>query len=151
MPKANKPGPQSQSSSGTSAKAAEERGERGQPKPRVGGTAVPGAKSTQPREISTPDPQRQQYESFNRQMRRRLRQMKAGPYTEAPTQAQRYRKRLEKRRKKIEEGRQEVKKLTASAPREIKLGRRLTYFLIAVVVALILAIVLAVLWHFSVL
>src|SRR5712692_3745803 len=39
-------------------------------KPRVGGTAVPGAKSTQPREVNTTSPAQREAESYSREMRR---------------------------------------------------------------------------------
>src|SRR5260370_37949492 len=39
---------------------------------RVGGTAGPGGKSTQPKESTSTDPQQQQAESYNRDMRRRM-------------------------------------------------------------------------------
>src|SRR5205085_2588094 len=54
-------------------------------KPEIGGTAVTGAKSTQPKEITSTNPQQQQAESYNRQMRRRMEHMGTGPYTESPT------------------------------------------------------------------
>src|SRR5438067_10265090 len=52
-------------------------------KPRIGGTAVPGAKSTMPKPPPTSnDPNQQQVESSNRTMRRRMQQLKTGPYAE---------------------------------------------------------------------
>jgi len=109
----------------------------------VGGTAVTGAKSTQPKEISTTNnPQQQQAESYNRTMRRRMEQMGTGPNQANTVQDQR-KKRLDKRRKRIEERRQEVRKVAAGGPRKISIGRRNTYFLIAVVVIIIAIIVIA--------
>lgn len=108
---------------------------------RVGGTAVPGAKSTQPKEITTTNPQQQQAESYNRNMRRRMQHLGTGP-GQGSVQDQRQ-KRLEKRKRRVEERRQEVKKVAATGPRNISLGRRNTYFLIAVVVVIILVIVAA--------
>src|SRR5947209_16446654 len=67
---------------------------------RVGGTAVPGARSTQPREINTSNPQQQQAESYNRTMRRRMEHLGTGPSEVSPMQEQR-KKRLEKRKKRI--------------------------------------------------
>ena len=109
---------------------------------RVGGTAVPGAKSMQPKEITTTNPQQQQAESYNRDMRRRMQHLGTGPGQGSTVQDQRQ-KRLDKRKKRIEERRQEVKKVAATGPRNISLGRRNTYFLIAVVVVIILVIVAA--------
>jgi uncharacterized membrane protein len=109
---------------------------------RVGGTAVQGAKSTQPKEITTTNPQQQQAESYNRDMRRRMQHLGTGPTQGSTVQDQRQ-KRLEKRKKRVEERRQEVKKVAATGPRNISLGRRNTYFLIAVVVVIILVIIVA--------
>lgn len=111
-------------------------------RPRVGGTAMPGAKSTQPKEVSTSNPQQQQADSYNRTMRRRMEQLGTGPSQGNPAQDQR-KKRLEKRRKRIEERREEVRKVAASGPRKITIGRRNTYFLIAVVVLIVAIIVIA--------
>ena len=111
-------------------------------RPRVGGTATPGAKSTQPREVNTTNPQQQQAESYNRTMRRRMEHLGTGPTQTSPLQEQR-KKRLEKRKKRLEERRQTVKKVTAGAPRNITLGRRNTYFLIAVAAIIVALIVLA--------
>jgi hypothetical protein len=111
---------------------------------RIGGTAVPGAKSTQPKEMTaTNSQQQQQMESYNRTMRRRMEHMGTGPSSTSTVQDQR-RKRLEKRKKRLEERRQEVKKVTAGAPRNITLGRRNTYFLIAVAVIIVVIIAVAV-------
>src|SRR5436853_4300471 len=118
-------------------------------RPRVGGTATPGAKSTQPREVNTTNPQQQQAESYNRTMRRRMEHLGTGPNQTSPLQDQR-KKRLEKRKKRLEERRQTVRKVTAGAPRNIKLGRRNTYFLIAVAAIIVALIVLAlVINHFK--
>jgi hypothetical protein len=114
-------------------------GGKGQ-KPQVGGTAAQGAKSTQPKQISSSDPQKQQAESYNRQMRRRMQHMGTGPYTEPPPSlSDRKKKRLERKKKQQEE----VKKIAAKGPRKITLGRRNTYFLIGVAALIVLTIVLA--------
>ena len=78
-------------------------------RPRVGGTATPGAKSTQPKEISTSNPQQQQADSYNRTMRRRMEHLGTGP-SQGNTAQDQHKKRLEKRRKRIEERREEVTK-----------------------------------------
>jgi hypothetical protein len=110
---------------------------------RVGGTAVPGAKSTQPKEVTTTNPQQQQADSYNRTMRRRMEHLGTGPNQTSTLQDQR-KKRLDKRKKRLEERRQEVKKVTAGAPRNISLGRRNTYFLIAIAVIVIAIIIIAI-------
>jgi uncharacterized membrane protein len=113
---------------------------------RVGGTAVPGAKSTRPKEITTSNPQQQQVESYNRTMRRRMDQMGTTPNTQSTALDQR-RKRLEKRKQRSEERRQEVKKVAATGPRKITIGSKNTYFLIGVALLIIIIIVLATLFN----
>ena len=111
-------------------------------KSRVGGTAVQGAKSTQPKQLTSNDPQQQQVESYNRQMRRRMEHMGT-----APTQnsgMERNRKRMAKRQQRIEERRAEVKKVAATGPRDIHVGRNVVYFLIAVGVIIVGLIVIAI-------
>lgn len=50
-------------------------------RPQIGGTAVTGAKSTLPKQISTSNnPQQQEIDSYNRTMRRRMENIGAGPY-----------------------------------------------------------------------
>ena len=157
MPKANKQGPQkantpnpahNASAAGqptpapSPAHKSKPAGRTNPNRPRVGGTAMPGAKSTQPKEISTSNPQQQQADSYNRTMRRRMEQLGTGPSQGNPAQDQR-KKRLEKRRKRMEERREEVRKVAASGPRKITIGRKNTYFLIAVAVLIVAIIVIA--------
>lgn len=111
-------------------------------KSRVGGTAVQGAKSMQPKQITSNDPQQQQVESYNRQMRRRMEHMGTSPTQNAGLE--RNRKRMAKRRQRIEERRAEVKKVAASGPRDIRIGRNVVYFLIAVGVIVVALIVIAI-------
>jgi hypothetical protein len=114
---------------------------------RIGGSAVPGAKSTLPRETpATNNPQQQQADSYNRTMRRRMEQLGTSPSQQsAPGEQQR--KRLEKRRRRSEERRQEAKRVAARGPSKIALGRRNIYFLIGVVVLIAAVIVIALLVH----
>jgi hypothetical protein len=109
---------------------------------RIGGTAIQGAKSLQPKQITSSDPQQQQTESYNRQMRRRMEHLGTSPTQNAAVD--RNRKRLEKRRRRVEERRQEVKKVAASGPRDIRIGRNVVYFLIAVAVIIVVLIVVAI-------
>ncbi|MDQ2907696.1 MAG: hypothetical protein ABI456_22900 [Ktedonobacteraceae bacterium] len=118
------------------------------PKTRVGGTAVQGAKSTQPKEVTTKDPQRQETESYNREMRRRMQHMKTGPYSDAPSPQQQRRKKLDRRKQEAQE---EVQKLRGRNPGKITLGRRNTYFVIAVAAIVVVLIVLAVLFQMKIL
>jgi uncharacterized membrane protein len=120
-------------------------------KQRIGGTAVPGAKSTQPKEITSKNPQQQQVESYNRTMRRRMEQMGTTPTNTQANALEQRRKRLEKRDKRREERREEVRKVAATGPRSILLGNKNTYFLIAVAILIIIIIVLATLFNHHIL
>src|SRR5260370_8236374 len=91
-------------------------GGRGRKSP-VGGTAVQGAKSTQPREVKAASPQQQQAESYNREMRRRMEHMGMNPSAENPAVTRRE-KRLKKLRAKKEERRRDFNKpLVSKGPR----------------------------------
>ncbi|HEY6541080.1 MAG TPA: hypothetical protein VIZ18_09090 [Ktedonobacteraceae bacterium] len=115
----------------------------------IGGTAVPGAKSTQPKEMptsQTPNAE-QQAETYNREMRRRMQHMGTGPYSEpAPVPARKKaQKRIDERKKRQEE----VKKtVVAKGPStNIKLGRRNTYFVLGTLAFVVLVIVIALILH----
>lgn len=110
----------------------------------IGGTAVPGSKSTQPKEVKAASPTQQQTESYNREMRRRMQHMGMGPYSEGPADTARSRrqKRLEKKKKQQEEVKKTV--VTRGPSTNIKLGRRNTYFLLVMVGILAFIIILAI-------
>ena len=115
-------------------------------RPQVGGTAVPGAKSTQPKQVpTTNDPNEQQLASYSRTMRRRMEQMGMVQSTDdrlRRVQEQR-KKRVARRKERIDTRRREALK---SAPKvDLKLGRRNLYFIIGVVVVIVLLIVYALL------
>src|SRR5438105_661558 len=81
-PEAKKPAPGAVqgSQSNTPKDTANKSGQSGKSnRSRVGGTAIPGAKSTQPKEVTTTNPQQQQAESYNRTMRRRMEHLGTGP------------------------------------------------------------------------
>lgn len=111
--------------------------------PRIGGSAVPGAKSTQQKELSTASPANQQAEYYNREMRRRMQQMGTGPYSDRAALDPRERRR-KKRQEKLKERQERIRQLVnARGPsRDIKLGRRNTYFLIGIAAFIVLLIVL---------
>ena len=113
-------------------------------KSRIGGTAVPGAKSTLPREINTASPAQQQAESYSRMMRRRMQHMGMGPYGQGPADVARSRrqKRVEKRKQRQEEVKKTV--VTKGPSTNIKLGRRNTYFVLGTLALIILIIVIAI-------
>ena len=112
---------------------------------------MPGAKSTQPKPPPTGnDPNQQQVESYNRTMRRRMQQMKTGPYAEQEkmqTLQERRQKRVERRKERIEERREDLKKSLPGG--KITLGRRNTYFLIATIAIIVLLIVVFVVLRYS--
>lgn len=115
----------------------------------IGGTAVPGAKSTLPKEMptsQTPNAE-QQAETYNREMRRRMQHMGTGPYSEpAPVPARkRAQKRLEERKKRQEEVKKTV--VTKGPAKDSKLGRRNTYFVVGTIAFVALVIVIALILH----
>ena len=165
MPKVNKPG--SQKSEQTTPKAAEVKKSTEQPtqqstqnstpaptdkgkqssksnKPRIGGTAVTGAKSTQPKEIKATNPSKQEAESYNRTMRRRMQHIGAGAYAPDPVVAaqEKRKKRIERVKERKEERKEQAKK--AIGPRfRVSLGRKTAYFLIGTIALIVIVIVLA--------
>jgi predicted RND superfamily exporter protein len=170
MPKANKPGGDRPESGKTRAKQQEApkiiiaqapgssptqgspaRGKQAskQRKPAIGGTAVPGAKSTRPKETpSTQNPNaQQQAETYNRDMRRRMQHMGTGPYSEPAAMPARKKaeKRIEERKKRQEEVKKTV--VTKGPSTNIKLGRRNTYFVLGTLAFVVLVIVIALIVH----
>jgi hypothetical protein len=68
----------------------------------IGGTAVPGAKSTQPKQISNSNnPQQQEKESANRTTRRRMEHLGTGP--QSPEQVKTVQDRRKERIERIKE------------------------------------------------
>ena len=81
--------------------ASKSKGNRAQ----VGGTAVPGAKSTQPKPVSTSNnPQQQERESSNRTMRRRMDHLGTGLQSQEPVKT--VRDRRKERAERIKERQQ---------------------------------------------
>ena len=113
-------------------------------KPTIGGTAVQGAKSTQPKEIPTTPAAQQQPESYNREMRRRMEHLGTGPYSEpAPNPTRkRMQKRVDERKKRQEAVKKTV--VTKGPSTDIKVGRKNTYFLLGAVAVVLLIIVIAI-------
>jgi hypothetical protein len=111
----------------------------------IGGTAVPGAKSTQPKKISsTNNPQQQEIEGYNRTMRRRMRQMGTGPYA---SEQQDVKTLQEKRKERIERIKQRRTAQIAAVKRSLPGGKISTdtkrvYYLVAGVAIAIVAVIL---------
>src|SRR6266571_1394700 len=81
-------------------------------RPKVGGAAAQGAKSTQPRPVSASnDPNQQQMDSYNRTMRRRMEQMGGQSQEDRMHNMQKQRqKRIDRKKNRLEEKRQEFRK-----------------------------------------
>ncbi|HEX6480082.1 MAG TPA: hypothetical protein VF043_14665 [Ktedonobacteraceae bacterium] len=109
----------------------------------IGGTAVTGAKSTQPREVKAATQAEQQAENYNRETRRRMQHMGTGPYSQNAGQAlhDRRQKRLDKKKRRQEEVKKEV--VSRGPSTNIRLGRRNTYFLVGTVAVILLIIIIA--------
>ncbi|HEY0756312.1 MAG TPA: hypothetical protein VGD98_20320 [Ktedonobacteraceae bacterium] len=113
---------------------------KGRQHTKIGGTAIVGAKSTQQKELTTTSPANQQAEYYNRDMRRRMEQMGTGPYAERAVADPRERRK--KRKEHLQERQERIKQLVnAKGPsRNVRLGRRNTYFLIGIALALVILI-----------
>ncbi len=112
-------------------------------RPVIGGTAVAGAKSTQPKAVAQSNSPQQQAENYNRSMRRRMQKLGTGPYSEnlAVTAQERRQKRIERKKRKSAELRQQV---TRGQRVNLSLGKRNTYFLIAMAALLVIIIIIAI-------
>ena len=114
-------------------------------RPQVGGTAVTGAKSTQPRQIpQTSDPNKQQAESYNRTMRRRMEHIGTGPQA----QENRVEKTRTQRQKRIER----AKERRVVAQKELKksmggVNRKNLYLFLGTVAVIVILIVVFVVLH----
>jgi hypothetical protein len=111
----------------------------------VGGTAVPGAKSTQPKQNSpTNNPQQQEIDGYNRTMRRRMQHMGTGPYA---GEQQKVKTLHERRKERIERIKQRRAAQVAAVKRSLPGGKLSTdtkrvYYLIAGVAIAIVAVIL---------
>ena len=125
----------------TPAPAAKKGGAKGK-QSHVGGTAVPGAKSTLPKQIPTNNNSaQQQTESYNRDMRRSMQHLGTGPNeNKANTVQEQRRKRIERRKQRVEEERARLRRSTPGG--KITLGRRNLYFILGTVALVVLLIVI---------
>jgi hypothetical protein len=111
----------------------------------VGGTAVPGAKSTQPKQNPpTNNPQQQEIDGYNRTMRRRMQHMGTGPYA---GEQQKVKTLHERRKERIERVKQRRAAQVAAVKRSLPGGKLSTdtkrvYYLIAGVAIVIVAVIL---------
>src|SRR5258708_8385486 len=105
--------PQPAPTASTSAEEHKNRGgSKSSNKQRIGGTAVPGAKSAQPKPVSTSNnPQQQQADSYNRTMRRRMDNMgMATSDSQAQTLQNQRKNRIARKKQRLDERRQEIRK-----------------------------------------
>jgi hypothetical protein len=124
---------------------------KSQDRPRIGGTAVQGAKSTLPKQMpNSKDPNEMQLASYGRAMRRRVERM-GTTSTERRLQnvQEQRRKRVERRKQKLEEQRAAIRKSMPGGGK-ITLGKRNTIFLIGVVALLVLIIAITALLRYHI-
>ncbi|GAC1360865.1 MAG: hypothetical protein NVS2B12_26170 [Ktedonobacteraceae bacterium] len=110
-------------------------------RPVVGGSAVPGARSTQPRKLTeNANQQQQQLESYNRDMRRRMERMGQGDDEQrSKSVVEQRKKRAERLKQRREEQLAHVKKSLPGG--KIDTSPRRVYFMIAgVAIAIIILI-----------
>ncbi len=145
-PSQPEPRPTSAPAASSSSVASRKRAKSRPQAPQVGGTAIPGAKSTLPKQVpdAPSNSQQEQAESYNRTMRRRMQQIGTGPYAE-PKKVKAGEKRRARQNERLEESRQILRK---AAPGGIKLGRRNTLFFIGTVALVVLIIVVFVLLRY---
>ena len=111
-------------------------------RPQIGGTAVPGAKSTLPKQISTSNnPQQQELETANRTMRRRMEQLGTGP--QAPEQTKTA---VNRRKERIQRLKERQKAQVSAVQRSLPGGKLVTntrrvFYLMGGVAAIIIAII----------
>jgi cobalamin biosynthesis Mg chelatase CobN len=110
----------------------------------IGGTAVPGAKSTQPKQIVTSNnPQEQEQASANRMMRRRMEHLGTGPRT-----AEQVKTVGEKRKERIRRIKERQKSQVEAVKKSLPGGKistdtsRVLYLVGGVAVVIILLIVI---------
>lgn len=120
------------------------RGNKRSQRPQIGGTAVAGARSTIPKAPGGVNPAEQQYESSNRDMRRRTRRMGTDPQSqlEAANSKNPRQKRLEKRRQQLEERRAELRKSRGAVKIDRSAVNRRSLLVFLGVLAVIVVIVL---------
>jgi hypothetical protein len=110
-------------------------------RPAVGGTARPGAKSTQPKKFTEEaDQQQQQLESYNRDMRRRMERMGYSDTEQrAKTAVNQRKKRAERLKERREQQLAHVKKSLPGG--KVDTNPRNVYFMIAGVAIAVIVII----------
>jgi len=110
-------------------------------KPAVGGSAIPGAKSTQPKTFTeNANAQQQQLESYNRDMRRRMERMGANDDdNRAKTVQEQRKKRADRLKQRREEQLAHVKRSLPGG--KVDNSPRRVYFMIGVVAIAIIVLI----------
>ncbi|HEY4386321.1 MAG TPA: hypothetical protein VGN34_17830 [Ktedonobacteraceae bacterium] len=110
----------------------------------IGGTAVTGSRSTQPRQApESTNPQQQQYESYNRTMRRRMQQIGTAPDEESKMQ-----KMQKKRKERVEHRKQQLDVRRAELRRKMPtFGRNNLYFFLGTLAIVVIIIVVFIVLH----
>jgi hypothetical protein len=117
-------------------------GRKGQ-RTQIGGTAVPGAKSTLPKQVSTSNnPQQQEMETANRMMRRRMEHLGTSP--QSPEQGRSAQDRRKERKQRLKERQKaEVSAVKRSLPGgKLVADTSRVYYLIGGVAAAIILVIL---------
>lgn len=110
----------------------------------IGGTAIPGAKSTQPKPVSTSNnPQQQERENANRMMRRRMEHLGAGSQSSEQVKTTH-----DRRKERVERVKERQKAQVSAVKRSLPGGQLATdtsrvYYLIGGVAAVIVILILA--------
>jgi uncharacterized protein YaiL (DUF2058 family) len=144
-PRPSTPAASTGTSNSPSSAGSRKKGKSKNTRPQIGGTAVAGAKSTLPKPPpQSNDPAKQQMESYNRVMRRRMEHIGAGPQS----QEERMAKLRNRRQKRIERS----KERRAQAQQELKqkmpdFNRRNLYFFLAVAVLVVIIIIVFIILH----
>ncbi len=106
----------------------------------IGGTAIPGAKSTQPKQISNSNnPQQQERESANRMTRRRMEHLGTGP--QSPEQVKTVQERRKERVERIKERQLAQVKRSLPGGKLITDTSRVYYLIGGIAAAIVLLIV----------
>lgn len=111
--------------------------------PTIGGTAVQGAKSTQPKQYTqNASQQQQQLESYNREMRRRMERINGGEDEQVQSSVQKRRKKHEEHLK--ERRANELARVKRSLPGgKVDTSIRKVYILLAVILVVIILLIVA--------
>lgn len=134
------------SSNGTATSSSSRKKDRSN-RPQIGGTAAAGAKSTLPRQVpQTSDPNKQQMESYNRVMRRRMEHIGVGSQAQE-NRLEKARNRRQKRVAHAKERRVEAQQEMKKSLHDSGFGRKNLYLFLATLAVIVILIVIFVVLH----